>query len=305
LGNERALTSWLADHFAGPRPDVLVGIGDDGAVVRAGGRDLVVCCDPVIEGVHFTADAPRALVGRKAVQRNLSDLAAMGATPDWIVVSAVLPAGMSPRRRRAVFDGVRAAAEEAGCAVIGGDVASTTGPLTLTVTAIGHLTSAPLRRDGAKVGDALHVSGALGGASLGKHLRFRAHLAEGCWLADQECVNAAIDVSDGLLLDLQTMLDASGGLGAELQADAIPVARAARRLSAQDGISAVQHALTDGEDHVLLFSVAEGGVLNPGGPLADAARRPIGRLLQRPGLWVVDRDGTRRPLTAEGFEHEL
>lgn len=302
---ERAVTSWLADHFGARRRDVRVGIGDDGAVVRPAHGDLVVSCDPVVEGVHFASDAPARLIGRKVVNRNLSDLAAMGAVPDWLLLSAVLPRGMSARRRRSLFEGVRAAAEEAGCAVIGGDIATTEGPLVLTVTAIGHLRSRALRRGGARAGDALHVSGPLGGASLGHHLRFNAHLAEGQWLARQPAVTAAIDVSDGLLLDLNTLLVASGGLGAELRADRIPVAPAAARLGRRDGVSALAHALGDGEDHVLLFSVRGSSALGRGGPLVAAARTPIGRVTRTPGLWLVEADGRRRQLDPTGFEHRL
>jgi thiamine-monophosphate kinase len=116
-------------------------------------------------------------------------------------------------------------------------------------------------------------------------------------------VHAAIDVSDGLLLDLHTLLQASGGLGAEIDAGALPIRRAARRLAGGDPFCALQHALGDGEDHVLLWTQAA-GVLPAGGPLSARARRPIGRVLGKPGLWLVHEDRRERvqPL---GFRHEL
>lgn len=303
--DERQWTASLAELFGSRQRGIRVGIGDDAAVVRHRGGDLVVTCDPVIEGVHFDPDAPPTLVGRKAVNRNLSDLAAMGAAADWLVLSAVLPPALSGRRRRSLFEGVRDAAAAADCAVVGGDVAVASGPLVLTVTALGHLQQPALRRDGARPGDALHTTGPLGGSSLGHHLRFRPQLAEGAWLARQPNVSAAIDVSDGLLLDLATVLRASGGLGAVVWADRVPIARAARRLARQSGQPPLQHALGDGEDHVLLFAVRGGRPLRRGGPLEPAARRPFGRVTAEPGLHLVESDGTAREVDPAGYQHQL
>lgn len=304
MAGERAFTAGLA-RFFGSADGVRVGIGDDAAVVRSRGRDLVVCCDPVVGGVHFDAGTPPALVGRKAVNRNLADLAAMGAVPDWLVVSLVLPRAFAAAARTALLRGIRAAARRGGCTVVGGDVATGRGPLVVTVTAIGHLAAkAPLLRSAARPGDAIHVSGPLGGSRAGRHLRFAPPLAVGVWLAHQRGVGAAIDVSDGLLLDLATVLLASGGLGAELDAAAIPIHAAARRRSG-DAQAALRAALGDGEDHELLWTWRPGRRLPPGGPLTARARRPIGRVVATPGLWLVDPTGTRHRLAPRGFEHDL
>ncbi|MCB9878567.1 MAG: thiamine-phosphate kinase [Planctomycetes bacterium] len=304
MAGERALTARLR-RFFGDHPDLLVGIGDDAAVLRQRHRREVVCCDPVVAGVHFDADAPLDLVGQKVVNRNLSDLAAMGAVPDWLLLSLVLPPDLDARGLDLLLRGVRRAARRADAVVVGGDVASTRGPLVATVTAIGHLEGRALTRAGVRAGDTLHVTGPLGGSRLGHHLRFRPALVEGAWLARQRAVHAAIDVSDGLLLDLATMLAASGqhgALGAELDAAAIPIRAAARRLHAGDRRRALDAALRDGEDHVLLWSQAAQRELPAGGPLGARARRPIGRVLDTPGIWL--RDGDRRTrLAAVGFEH--
>lgn len=298
---ERAFTTGLGRFFGRAR-GVRVGIGDDAAVVANWSDESVVCCDPVVENVHFTrADSPQA-VGRKAVNRNLSDLAAMGAVPDWLLVSLVLPRRASARLAQSVNIGVRRAAAAAKCAVVGGDVATHDGPLVVTVTAIGHLPGRALVRSSARVGDTLHVTGPLGGSRAGHHLRFVPAIAAGVWLARQRAVHAAMDVSDGLLLDLATMLAASGGLGAEIDADAVPITAAARRLARGDRQRALRHALGDGEDHVLLWSMAPATRLPRGGPLASAMRRPIGRVVEGPGLWLV-RDGRREPIAALGYEH--
>ncbi len=282
----------------------MVGIGDDAAVVRNARRDSVLCCDPVVEGVHFTAAAPMRLVGNKAVQRNLADLAAMGARPDHLLVSVVLPPHFPQARLAQLFGGLRRAATAAGCTIVGGDLAVGPGPLVVTVTAVGHLVGRPLLRSNARIGDTLHVSGPLGGSIAGHHLRFRAPLAEGAWLATQRGVGGVLDVSDGLLLDLQTMLVASACPGAELDARAIPVRRAARRLAGGDPRAALQRALGDGEDHVLLWSQRP-RALAAGGPLTARARRAIGRIVPTPGLWLVQADGTRQALAVAGYEHRF
>ncbi len=302
MPDERAFTRELARFFGTP-PDVMVGIGDDAAVVANRGAQSVLCCDPVVENVHFTAADPPNLVGQKVVNRNLSDLAAMGAVPDWLLVSLVLPRGYPARRRRALCNGIRAAARRAECHVVGGDVSTHDGPLVVTVSAIGHLPGRALRRAGARAGDTLHVTGPLGGSRLGQHLRFVPAIAEGVWLADEPRVHAAMDVSDGLLLDLATMLAASGGLGAEVFADAVPVSAAAKKRARGSGARALAGALGDGEDHVLLWSQAP-GPLRAGGPLARAARQPIGRVVAEPGLWLL-RGGRREPILPLGFRHEF
>lgn len=303
---ERRLTADLARFFPTDPERVPVGIGDDAAVVHNAGRRAVVACDPVIEGVHFARGTPWALVGRKVVNRNLSDLAAMGAVPDYLLVSAMLPPGLTARARRALFGGIRAAARRAECLVVGGDVATTPGPLAVAVTAIGHPEGRVLTRSGARVGDALHVTGPLGGSlASGRHLRFRPRLEEGRWLARQRAVHAVIDISDGLLLDLWTLLRASGVPGAELDERAVPVTAAARRLGGTGGGTPLRHALTDGEDHELLFAVAPGRGLLEGGPLTDRARRPIGRATARDGLFLRRRDGTRVRLRLEGYQHDV
>ncbi|HEX6812710.1 MAG TPA: thiamine-phosphate kinase [Planctomycetota bacterium] len=300
---ERAFTAGLARFFGSAR-GLEVGIGDDAAVVRNRGAKTVLCCDPVVQGVHFTAqDAPRD-VGRKAVNRNLSDLAAMGAVPDWLLVSLVLPRGFPLARTRALLGGIRSAVRQARCTVVGGDVTTGRGPLVVTVTAVGHLPGRALQRRGVRIGDTLHVTGQLGGSRAGHHLRFRPALREGVWLARQRAVHAAIDVSDGLLLDLETMLRASGGLGAEIDAAAVPIRGAARRLAGGDGPRALHRALTDGEDHVLLWAQAPRAVLPAGGPLAPRARRPIGRVIAQRGLWLV-REDRRERVEAGGFQHGL
>lgn len=302
MASERELTAKLQRFFPQHR-DVVIGIGDDAAVVKQRHERAVMCCDPVVGGVHFDGDTAPHLIGRKVVNRNLSDLAAMGALPDWLLVSLVVPSGTDTKTLMGVLRGIRSAAGAAKCTVIGGDLATSAGPLVVTVSAYGHCPGRALPRAGAKIGDTLHVSGSLGGSILGHHLRFRPALAEGVWLARQAAVHAAMDLTDGLLLDLATMLRASSTartLGAELFAERIPIRSAAHKL---DG-DALQHALSDGEDHVLLWAQRGRDSLPSGGPLTGRARTPIGRVIAQPGLWLVQ-GGKRHRLPVAGFQHPL
>jgi thiamine-monophosphate kinase len=262
-------------------------------------------CDPVVEGVHFDRDTAPELIGAKAVGRNLSDLAAIGAVADYLLVSLLLPAGFGATAQDALLRGIERAADEHGCAVIGGDTSASPGPLVVTITAVGHLEGPPLLRSAARPGDRIHLTGPVGGSRSGRHLRIRPRLVEGRWLAALPGIGAGIDVSDGLALDLATLLRASSAaagqeLGAELDATAIPIHDDAQRLA-----DPLRHALGDGEDHELLFTWRAGAALPDRGPLADVARRPFGRVLAEPGLWLRGADGSRTRLEPLGHEHPI
>jgi thiamine-monophosphate kinase len=307
MPTERALTDRLARFFATEDPGVTVGIGDDGAVVRTDSH-TVLTCDPVVEGVHFTRSDRLGLVGRKAVNRNLSDLAAMGAVPSYLLVSLLQPAWLDEVQRDELLRGIRKAALAASCSVVGGDVSVSPAALVVTVTALGVAPRQPLCRSGLRVGDSLHVTGPLGGSRLGSHLTFTPRLAEGQWLASQRGATSGMDISDGLLLDLSTMLSASSAatgtqLGAILDANSIPIAKAAQRQSETSGKTALEHALGDGEDHELVFGWR--GPSLAGGPITARACRPIGEVTEVPGIRLRWPDGRVEPCRPEGYQHDV
>jgi thiamine-monophosphate kinase len=308
LASERAFTAALGRFFASPPGRGAVGIGDDAAVVKNRAPHSVVACDPVVEGIRFTPGTSLRLVGRKAVNRNLSDLAAMGAAFDYAVVSVLWPRRLPARGLAALMRGVREAVEPRGGFVVGGDTGATDGPLTVTVTVLGHPVGRVLRRDGARAGDRVFVSGPLGGSALGRHLRFDPELVMGARLARTAGITAVIDVSDGLALDLATLLRASShaagvGLYAVVDADRVPVAAAARRLARQSGRSALDHALRDGEDHVLLFT-ARPKTRRVRGVHAIGTVRACQGTKERAGAVVVREGGVLRRVTG-GYEHAL
>ncbi len=270
--------------------------GDDLAVLRwPAGELLLAGVDQVLDGVHFDSalHSPRR-IGRKVMNRNLSDCAAMACLPAAALVAVALPTGAGLDFARELYLGAHEAAAAFDCPIVGGDTASWSHPLAMTVTILGHSDGiTPVRRDGARPGDGIFVTGPLGGSILGRHLDFvpRIHLARE--LARGWTITSMIDISDGLSRDLANLAQASG-VAACLKADRVPIyidARAQR----PDGRTPLQRALHDGEDYELLFTA----------PACDhpAAIR-IGSIEAGDGL-SIDLDGVRQPLTPLGWEHRL
>lgn len=219
---------------------VLTGPGDDCAVVDCAGVKLLLAADSVTENIHFTADTAPELAGAKLVKRNLSDIAAMGGTPLWMLLT-LADCGHDIQWLRKFVSGAEAAAEEFGVPITGGDTSSLHAPgFTASVTIIGKADT-PVLRSGAKPGDTLYVTGEIGNSFLSQHhLNFTPHLAEGRFLA--KYANAMMDISDGLLLDAARMAAASN-VDIFIDPQAVPLRSGA----------ALLQALSDGEDYGLLF----------------------------------------------------
>ncbi len=283
---------------------VLVGIGDDAALVRNLSNSTLVTTDMLIGGVHFDpASTEPNEVGWKGMARNISDIAAMGGRATVAVAAAALPHGFAARDAHTLVLGLLDCAEKFGVRLVGGDVAATAGPLVLTVTLLGDTCGRqPVLRSGARPGDAILVTGALGGSLLGKHLRFRPRQAEGLLLAEHYTPHAMIDISDGLARDLCHILEESG-VGARLVAEHIPIADDACRAAAASGRSPLDHALGDGEDYELLFTLDEAAAsrLLADQPFEVPVTR-IGTITER-GAAIILPDGAERPLEPKGWEH--
>ncbi len=247
---ERPLISRIRRQAAGA-DDVVAGIGDDCAVVRPtpdAAEDLVLKSDPVICGHHFLPDAEPRLVGRKALGRVLSDFAAMGATPRWILVDLVAPGDTTVAYIDAAYAGMSALAQEHGCSIIGGDTCRGEA-LEFHVFGCGSLPRDTARlRSGARPGDTIRVTGRLGGSLIsGSHLSFSPRVREGQWLRDW--ANAMIDISDGLASELWHLAEESR---AALVLDPARVPFTAAAAATADPLG---HALFDGEDFELLFTL--------------------------------------------------
>ena len=308
---ETDFVAWLTDRIpADARLEVPP--GDDAAVLRPPAmRRTVVTVDMLTEGVDFRLNAdclPRA-VGHKALAVSLSDLAAMAARPEAAFVAVCLPRHGGDSIARGMFEGIERLAAEHACTLAGGDTNSWDGPLVVSVTAIGSVPPGRAwRRDGARPGDLLVVTGRFGGSLLGRHLDVQPRCAEALAIDSGFDVHAAIDVSDGLSLDLSRLMQASG-TGATVRLADVPIHDDAGRMSQLpgDGRSPLDHALSDGEDFELVLSMppdaAHELVRAAGRPPFDLPLTIIGEVTAEPRLVAIDPFGARHPLEPRGYVH--
>jgi thiamine-monophosphate kinase len=232
----------------------------------------------------------------------------MGGTATSALVTVGMPRDREVAWLKEVYRGMGELAARHGVAIVGGETTETNGPLFLSVAMLGEVPrgKAVLRR-GARAGDAIFVSGELGGSLTGRHLEFEPRLREGRWLAETFDVHAMIDLSDGLASDLRHLLNA-GGVGAELLAGSIPISRAARLQGRGESSKKppLLAALTDGEDYELLFTVAPGDAVKVldgwkrGFP--DVPLTCVGRITEAKGVRIRDEHGVKN-LEAHGYTH--
>ena len=307
--NEFELIARLIPTLA-TNSSVVTGAGHDCATLDLGipGKLVLFKTDAVVEGVHFTRATEPRLIGRKALGRCLSDAAAMAGEPVACLVTLGLPPGYDPGLVLEIYAGLNALASEYNVAVAGGETTTSPEKLFLSISLLGTVPKTnQITRAGALPGDAIFVSGELGGSLSGKHLDFEPRLREARWLVSQFQVHAMMDLSDGLAGDLRHILHASKA-GAELLSTAIPISRAAK-LKAKNESPAkppLLAALTDGEDFELLFTVAAPdavAVLDGWKEEFPAVKLScIGRITAEPGLRLRDKDGVRN-LGAHGYAH--
>jgi thiamine-monophosphate kinase len=275
---------------------VKLAAGDDLAILKWPSNDLLlVGCDQVLDGVHFDSTVhPARAIGRKAMNRNLSDCAAMACLPAAALVSVALPKGRDIEYAKELYLGIKEAGDKFDCAIVGGETGTWDGKLALTISILGRSDGiAPVPRGGAKPGNFLYVTGPLGGSLLGRHMTFEPRvalarqLAKGNWR-----LTSMIDLSDGLSRDLRQICNASG-LGAWVNATAVPIHEDAIEMR-RDGRAPLEHALHDGEDYELLFT-------SPDPDVTPAIL--IGAIVSDPGTWLVMKDRSRVPLEPKGWEH--
>ncbi len=289
---------------------VEVGAGDDCAVLQSGNpnSEWLFKTDAVVENVHFTSETPPEKVGRKALARCLSDIAAMAGYPTVALVTLGLPEGFRSDWVDRCYEGINGLARQHGVAIAGGETTRSLAGIFISITLLGTLPNGRrLLRSKACVGDGIFVTGELGGSIQAKHLDFEPRLTEASWLADHFSIHALMDISDGLAGDLRQILLASN-VGAELLATSIPISRVAklRAREATGAKPALLAALTDGEDFELLFTVSSSQAVS----LVDSWKQRfpllklscVGRITALPGLRLRDANGTRTFQT-HGFTH--
>jgi thiamine-monophosphate kinase len=306
---EFELIDWIRRHSR-PAPGswTKLGIGDDCAILRIKeATDLLVTTDMLMDGRHFRLDhhGPEA-VGYKALAVNLSDIAAMAGIPRAALVAVALPLVGAAGIVQGLHSGMQPLAERFGVDLVGGDTNAWDGPLVISVTVLGGATErGAVGRAGARPGDAILVTGPLGGSLLtGRHLRPEPRIDEALAIHQEVPIHAMIDLSDGLSSDLAHILRESGNLGAELDAQAIPIHADAHALEDQDDVSPLEHALDDGEDFELCLVVSPDDVPKLlAAPNVPAGLRQIGRVMRRPGMRLRTPDGAVHPIEPYGFDH--
>ncbi|MDO8890461.1 MAG: thiamine-phosphate kinase [Sulfurimicrobium sp.] len=309
----------IRQYFTRPTPSALLGVGDDAALLQVSPcMDLAVSVDMLVEGRHFSPQDGPGTVGHKSLAVNLSDMAAMGAQPRWATLALALPAA-DEKWLRGFAGGFFGLASKFGVELVGGD--TTRGPLNICIQIMGEVPAGKaLRRDGAKAGDEIWVSGTLGTAALA--LAFRQGRVELDQLEAAACLpalyvpqprvalglalrgiaTAAIDISDGLLADLGHILEQSQ-VGAEIHFEALPLHEVTRRhINLEVAKNCV---LAGGDDYELCFTAPadrhaelEELSLKLALPLAC-----IGRIASGAGLAVLDGKGDPMPVEMKGFDH--
>ena len=309
-------------------PDVVLGIGDDTAVLAGTAARLqLATCDIQVQDVHFRLDwlSPRELGGR-AIAVNQSDVAAMGGVPEHALVSLALPGEFPVASFDQLFEGMRDQMAAHGGSIVGGNLASTRGPLVIDVFMMGSAAEGRvLCRSGARPGDAIFVTGSLGASATGiavlrrfgsgfptehgpavhAHRQPIPRVREAALLAETGAVTAMIDVSDGLAADLGHLCTASA-VGAEIELARIPVAAQAAAGCAALGEDPEDMALHGGEDYELLFTVrpeAEAVVVAALRDLPTPLTRVGTVLPAEDGTVLVECDATRQPLLPRGWDH--
>jgi thiamine-monophosphate kinase len=336
FGTEREFVRWLQRQATGRAPGLRLGIGDDAALVEIRrGYDLILTTDLSIEGVHFLRDLhPPSAVGHRALARSLSDVAAMGGTPRYALISLAISRRTSRAWLREFYAGVFALARRFGVTVVGGDTAVVSGNMLIDVAVAGEVERGKaIRRSGARPGDQLFVSGRLGLSALG--LRWiqkkasaarggkgelwpasatekmrdpvRAHLypeprcALGRFLGEKNLATSLIDLSDGLSTDL-TRLGEASNVGARIWAQRIPVPEIPKG-DKPGSLRAMDLALNGGEDYELLFSVSRRKANQITGKFKNVPLHCIGEICRSKEVLLVLPDGKQSPLRPAGYDH--
>ncbi|MBO1074333.1 thiamine-phosphate kinase [Roseomonas marmotae] len=312
----------IARHFrplAGPGA---LDLSDDAAVLAPPpGREMVLAADAMVSGVHFLPDDPPETIGRKLLRTNLSDLAAMGAAPLGYLLTTILPRGITPGWLEGFAAGLAEDQKEFGVVLLGGDTTSTPGPISLSLTILGHVAPGQaIRRVGAGPGQDVWVSGTIGDGALGLavllgevpggatgHLAGRYRLPRPRLALGQALVGlatAAMDVSDGLVQDLGHLCRASG-CGAEIGAGRVPLSAEAAALLA-DRPALLPRVLTGGDDYELLFAAPPEAAaeIEARAAACGVAVTRIGRFLTgEPEVVVRDAEGGVLPIHHGGWSH--
>ncbi len=297
---EFRLLSRVYEHNAALDARVVIPPGDDMGMVRIDGANVLAAVDQIVAGRHFKLEStPLTLIGRKAVTRNLSDIAAMAARPVAALAAVVLPREWSEAQALELFGAMRETAAQYDCPLIGGDISIADAPLMCSVTVLARPgPRGAILRGGAKVGDSVYVSGSLGGSvepdGHGRHLTFEPRLDLALALAERFVLHAMIDLSDGLGRDAGHIAEMSG----------VQIVLDAAKIPCSHGCD-WRAAMSDGEDYELCFTVAADAVMPS--ELCGTALTRVGIVRERVGndpCVIVREGGCEIDASRLGWEHD-
>lgn len=321
------LIAQLKKKFVARSPNVRVGVGDDAAViVPSPGMELLFTADALVEGAHFRSDliSPYQL-GKKATAVNISDIAAMGGIPKYLLATVAVPAPKAEVWIGEFCDGMESLAGEFGVTIVGGDLSHSPHGIALSITLVGEVEAGcALLRSSAKIGDSIMVTGNVGDSAAGlellldpgtrnkdaeglvqRHLEPRPRVDCGRFLAQNKLATACIDLSDGPSSDLRRICEASG-VGAVVDEAKLPFSEALRRCAPSLKNKITHYALNGGEDYELLFTVSPEKIeeLMERWPADLPPIAEIGRIVaEKEGMFLQREDGSVEPLAAGGFDH--
>ncbi len=276
---------------------VLKGIGDDAAVVSISKNDcLLFTADMLIENVHFLKSANPQAIGHKAISCSISDIAAMGGSPLYVIASVAFPKDLDINFAKKIYKGMQKTAAKYSVDIIGGDTNSSE-KIIIDIFLCGQAKKKQVvLRDNAKIGDCIFVTGKLGGSQYGGHLSFTPRIAESNYLVSRYKINSMLDISDGLIADLGHILKQSKK-GAVLEQRNIPIHKKAICL---------ENAFYDGEDFELLFTLdeKEAKKLFLNWPFKKVKLSCIGKITGRgTGLKLIDKKGKLTKIKPGGYRH--
>lgn len=337
---ELSLLKTIRRRFTVKSRDVIVGIGDDTAVIKPSGNNLLATTDMMVEGIHFDLNLiTPCQLGFKLVSVNVSDIYAMGGRPQYLLLDIALNKNTEQSFVDRFFDGIRCAMKLYGVSLIGGDISSSRKDIVLAATLIGNAKK-HIRRSGAKQGDRIYVTGNLGDSACGLEVLKKLKQADGCQLSAvskkqiavlsklglswntvkplikrhlmpearnpknfTRYATSMIDLSDGLFIDLSRLCDESRA-GAKIFMERIPVSSRMRTTSSMLGLDAMKLACSGGEDYELLFTAP------PTSPIPSLLRRGLGEVkityigdIVKSGRKIIDKNGREKKFSASGYQH--
>tara|TARA_B100000315_G_scaffold138699_1_gene127769 strand:- start:6433 stop:7431 length:999 start_codon:yes stop_codon:yes gene_type:complete len=321
---EFGLIEKLRRKIRKPSHRVKLGPGDDCAVVAPPDQDILMTSDTLIEDVHFDLHyVSPEMLGKKSIVVNLSDIAAMGGSPLYILISLGIPISTSVEFVEKLYVGFESMAKKYNCNIIGGDISNSTNGLIISITVVGEIKKNILiRRAGARIRDKIFVTGTLGNSAAGleilkrpnsvkknklieDHLCPKPRLIEGKILAEKIAVSAMIDLSDGLASDLKRICEESK-CGARIYLNKIPLSHGLRRFKKSLNKNILDYALYGGEDYELLFTIKGKKIpqLQKGWRKMKIPITNIGEILdKRHGIILVSHDGKEKTLSKRGYDH--